>query len=105
MSNPFETIDSRLTSIESLLLDIKHQRTDTAEKKVDQDEILNVRQASEFLNLAVPTIYAMTSNRTLPHSKRGKKLYFSKAELRKWALAGKRNSVKEIRELAKQKTL
>lgn len=105
MSNPFDVIDTRLTTIESLLLDIKHQRTDTAEKKVDEDEILNVRQASEFLNLAVPTIYAMTSNRTLPHSKRGKKLYFSKAELKKWALAGKRNSIAEIRQLAKQRTV
>lgn len=104
MSNPFDVIDTRLTTIESLLLDIKHQRTDTAEKKVDEDEILNVRQASEFLNLAVPTIYAMTSNRILPHSKRGKKLYFSKTELKKWALAGKRNSIGEIRQLAKQKT-
>ena len=106
MSNPFEIIDSRLNSIESLLLEIKQERSDSAtvSKKEAEDDILNVKQASELLNLAIPTIYSLTSNRTLPHSKRGKKLYFSKAELKKWILAGKRNSVREIRELAKQKT-
>lgn len=104
MSNPFETIDSRLTTIESLLLDIKHQRNDIVAKKVDEDEILTVRQVSEFLNLAIPTIYSLTSSRTLPHSKRGKKLYFSKVDLTNWIKSGKRSSVREIQELAKQKT-
>lgn len=97
MSNPFETIDSRLTSIESLLLDIKRQRADnTIGKKTDEDEILTVRQASELLNLAIPTIYALTSNRTLPHSKRGKKLYFNKSELIAWVKSGKRKTVSEL---------
>lgn len=96
-NNPFETIDSRLTSIESMLLDIKQQRTDnTVSKKVDEDEILNVKQASELLDLAVPTIYSLTSNRILPHSKRGKKLYFSKSELVAWVQSGKRKTVSEL---------
>ncbi len=97
MNNPFETIDSRLTSIESMLLDIKQQRTDnTISKKVDEDEVLNVKQASELLDLAVPTIYSLTSNRILPHSKRGKKLYFSKSELVAWVQSGKRKTVSEL---------
>jgi len=101
MTNPFETIDSRLTTIESLLLDIKQQREDVAVSKVETDEILNVKQASELLKLAIPTIYALTSNRTLPHSKRGKKLYFSKTELETWIKSGKRSTTQELRDRAK----
>lgn len=98
MSNPFETIDNRLTSIESLLLDIKLSKPESnINKKVDQDEILNVRQASEFLGLAVPTIYSLTSNRILPHSKRGKKLYFNKSELLAWVQSGKRKTTSDLK--------
>ncbi|HEY5746080.1 MAG TPA: helix-turn-helix domain-containing protein [Chryseolinea sp.] len=105
MTNPFETIESRLTSIESLLLDLTQFRSDNSVSKGPaEEEILNVKQASEFLDLATPTIYALTSNRILPHSKRGKKLYFSKSELMQWVLSGKRSTVKELKAKAKLKS-
>lgn len=49
-----------------------------------------VKQAAAFLDLAEQTIYGLTSRNEIPHYKRGKKLYFLKAELEKWMLENRR---------------
>lgn len=94
LNNPFQVINTRLSSIETLLIELR--LSSSTQKETDQEEILNVKQASELLDLAVPTIYAMTSNRILPHSKRGKKLYFQKSELLEWIRAGRKKTRSEI---------
>lgn len=103
MGNPFETIDSRLSTIESLLLDIKHQRVETSPPNRDkEDEFLNVRGTCEFLGVAEPTLYAYSASRKLTSYKRGKKLYFKKSELIQWIQSGRRSNVTELREKAKK---
>lgn len=57
-------------------------------------EHFTVKQAAAFLDLAEQTIYGLTSRNEIPHYKRGKKLYFLKAELEKWMLENRR-SVKQ----------
>lgn len=87
MNNPFETIETRLSTIENLLLDLKHQPTKKAEN--DTDQFLNIQQAAAFLNLAVPTIYSKVSKKELPFMKRSKRLYFSKIELLDYIKSGR----------------
>lgn len=53
-------------------------------------EHFTVKQAAAFLDLAEQTIYGLTSRNEIPHYKRGKKLYFLKAELEKWMLENRR---------------
>ena len=53
-------------------------------------DILDIKQASQFLGLAVPTLYAKVSARSIPHSKIGKKLFFSKRDLEVWIKQGDR---------------
>nr|WP_237421174.1 helix-turn-helix domain-containing protein [Flavobacterium sp. Sd200] len=53
------------------------------------EEILTVSQASEFLNLAVATIYSKVSRNEIPVNKQGKKLYFYKSELIDWIRSGR----------------
>lgn len=55
-----------------------------------QPEHFNVEQAAEFIDLAPQTIYGLTSRNEIPHYKRGKKLYFLKAELVSWMLENRR---------------
>lgn len=62
----------------------------------EDNKLLTVKEAAEFLNLAVPTIYSLSSKQAIPHSKRGKRLYFSKPELKEWVQSGKRKTVEEI---------
>lgn len=61
-----------------------------------QKEILNVSEAAEFLDLAKPTIYSLTSKGVIPHFKRGKKLYFKHSVLMDWIDKGKCKTKAEI---------
>jgi excisionase family DNA binding protein len=50
----------------------------------NQEELFIISEASEFLHLSLPTIYALVSNRKIPFMKKGKRLYFSKKALTEW---------------------
>jgi predicted DNA-binding transcriptional regulator AlpA len=62
----------------------------------EADEIGGVELAMEITGKAKPTIYSLCSERKIPHSKRGKQLYFSRRELLDWIQAGKRKTASEI---------
>ena len=62
----------------------------------DKTDILNITEASAYLKLAKQTIYGFTSRNEIPFIKRGKKLYFRKADLEIWLLKGKRLTREEI---------
>jgi excisionase family DNA binding protein len=66
------------------------------EEKEREDEIGGIELAIEVSGLAKPTIYGLVSRREIPHSKRGKKLYFSRRELKEWLTTGKRKTQDEI---------
>lgn len=66
------------------------------EEKEREDEIGGIELAIEVTRLAKPTIYGLVSERKIPHSKRGKKLYFSRQELKQWLTEGKRKTQDEI---------
>jgi len=66
------------------------------EEKEREDEIGGIELAIELTGLAKPTIYGLVSERKIPHSKRGKKLYFSRKELLEWLTTGKRKTQDEI---------
>jgi excisionase family DNA binding protein len=93
--NPFETIEKRLSYIESLILDIKHQ-PQQVEQKEPSEKLLTVQEAAEFLNLTVPTIYSKVSKGELPVMKRSKRLYFSSTQLMEYIKKGSRKSNAEI---------
>jgi predicted DNA-binding transcriptional regulator AlpA len=60
------------------------------------EEFGGVELASKITGKAVATIYDLVSKRKIPHSKQGKKLYFSKKELLAWIQSGKRKTSAEI---------
>jgi excisionase family DNA binding protein len=101
MNNPFEVIEARLSSIENLILDLKHQpkQVETTEHP---DQLLTIQQAAEFLNLTVPTIYSKVSKRELPVMKRSKRLYFSRIQLMEYVKEGRKKSNAEIEQESNQ---
>ena len=95
MNNPFETIDARLSNIETLLLDLKHQPIELG-KHSDTDELLTVQQAAQFLSLRVPTIYGLLHKGELPVMKRSKRCYFSKVDLINYLKQGRKKTLAEV---------
>lgn len=69
------------------------------------DEFLTIKQAAELLSLSVPTVYGLVSRAEIPVSKRGKRLYFSMAELMEWIKAGRKKTTTEIAAEAEQYTV
>jgi hypothetical protein len=94
--NSFDDITERLVRIENYLLELV--RSKPRETLEEPDKLLNVGETAQLLKLRPPTIYSMVSRGFLPVSKRGARLYFSRNELLKWALDGKRKTKEEIRE-------
>jgi predicted DNA-binding transcriptional regulator AlpA len=92
MNNPFETIDSRLSNIEALLLDIKHKESFSTP---EADQFLNIQQASELLNLSVPTLYGYSQRREIPVNRRAGRLYFSRHDLIEWVKQGRKISTSD----------
>jgi len=53
------------------------------------EKLLTIKEAAEFLNLTVPTLYSKVHKRTIPFMKKGKRLYFSSVELMNYIKEGK----------------
>ncbi len=68
-------------------------------------DILNIKEASEFLKLKITTLYEKTSRKQIPHFKKGNKLYFYLSELQNWIKQGKVKTREEIESEAVTYTL
>lgn len=64
--------------------------TEQAEKPIKMQE------ASELLDLAIPTIYSKVSRGELPAMRRGNRLYFLRSELLAYLKAGRKKSSEDI---------
>ncbi len=70
-----------------------------------QNEILNLDEASKLTRLAKSTIYGLVSQRKIPFFKRGRVLRFKRSELIEWIESGRKKTVDEIRQEADQKVI
>ena len=64
--------------------------------KPEVRDILDIKQASDFLRLKLNTLYEKTSQKMIPHFKKGNKLYFNRAELQAWVTGGKVKTTDEL---------
>lgn len=97
MENPFELILKKLDTIEQLLRNAPQPIFQT---KADVREVLNLEQAAEYVSLSKSAIYKKTSERNIPHFKKGKKLYFKRFELDAWLTGEKVDTNAEIEKIA-----
>lgn len=93
MNNPFEVFDMRLSNIENLLLNLKHNPAQPPQP--DPDQLLTIQQAGELLCLTVPTMYSLVSRAEVPCMKKHKRLYFSKVDLLNWVKTGRKKTLAE----------
>jgi excisionase family DNA binding protein len=86
----FPLLRKELSELTKLVINLNSQTLPTPEA------LLTIQQASEFLNLSVPTIYSKVSKGELPVMKQGKRLYFSSIELMQFIKDGKKKTYAEI---------
>ena len=105
--NPFTQIAEQLSRIENQNNRIEALLNDKAKQAVSQapptsDKPLNIGQAAELLGMTKGSVYGMVHKKTIPHSKKGKRLYFNKDELLTWVQSGRRQTITEIEQEARQ---
>ncbi|WP_316738497.1 helix-turn-helix domain-containing protein [Pedobacter aquatilis] len=61
-----------------------------------EDELLNVKEAADFLKVTVQSLYAKVNRMEIPVCKPGKRLYFSKSELIAWVEGSRRKTASEL---------
>jgi len=94
MENPFELILDRLNRIENLL---STQRTkESVGSPKPEPGLLTIDQAAKYLCLSKSTIYKMTAERSIPHFKLSKRIYFKAQDLDEWVKNYKVKTVQEI---------
>ena len=97
----FEQLPEALGRVLEELSELKGLITQRQPQATEQqDQLLTIQQAGELLNLSVPTIYGLVSRSEIPHSKPGKRLYFSKKELLEWVQNSRRKTTTEIQAAA-----
>lgn len=68
----------------------------------EEDTLLTIKEVAALLKLSVPSIYRFCGEKSIPHLKKRGKLLFSKTEIIKWAMEGKRKTATEIKEEAEE---
>lgn len=76
MTNPFETLNSRLANIETLLLEIKHQP-----KEEEKPENLTVKETAEVLKVSEQTVHSYIKKGFIPAQKLGRVLLIKRTDL------------------------
>ncbi|MEX0966743.1 MAG: helix-turn-helix domain-containing protein [Bacteroidia bacterium] len=95
-----------LKSISHIIIDMKMDeiilRLDNLQRLIERQgiqtkEVLNFKEACEYLELSQSHLYKLTSAGSIPHYKpNGKKLYFKKSELESWLLRNRNSTQDEI---------
>jgi excisionase family DNA binding protein len=63
-------------------------------------DVLTLSEAAAYTGYSEKYMYQLAFSRQIPYSKRGKYLYFDKAELKQWLLAGRVATKDEIESAA-----
>lgn len=63
---------------------------------VVDDNLLTAEQVAAMLDLSMSAIYANVSQRRIPAYKKGKRLYFDRAEIRAWQKSNKKESADDL---------
>ena len=100
MENPFELILNRLNAIEDLLRTLMKNDKGAVVLTASMPNVINLNQAAEYVSLSKSAIYKKTSERNIPHFKKGKKLYFKRSELDHWLTSMKISTKDEIDQAA-----
>jgi predicted DNA-binding transcriptional regulator AlpA len=96
LPNPFDTLNERLSRIENLLASIINENQKRLPNQADEFKNKSIDLAMAITGLKKKTIYNLVYQRLIPHSKRGKRLYFDERELTDWISKGKRKTLEEL---------
>jgi len=88
--NPFKQINDRITELFTIINELKKGESSLELRTQEEDQLLTLDEAADYLKLSVPSIYRLCKDAQLPSFKKGRKILFYKAELKAWVMEGRR---------------
>jgi excisionase family DNA binding protein len=99
--NVFQILDARLNLIEQLLIEIKHKRIEP-ESAPPARRSMNIDEVCTYTGLCKQSVYKKTSLNEIPHSRRGRRLFFDREIIDLWLLENRRVTTSEAENQAEQ---
>ncbi len=91
----FEELPMAVTKLFERIKKIEKLLKATIKVSREKDDFMDIEEAAKYLRLSPATIYSKVSRHELPANKQGKRLYFSRKELKLWILQGKAKSISD----------
>ena len=84
-----KAVGELLTKVDYVISRLDEKKdADGASTAQDDDQMMTMDEACQFIGKKRSTMYSLTSERRIPYRKRGNKLYFFKKELVEWIQSG-----------------
>lgn len=84
-----KAVGELLTKVDYVISRLDEKKdADGASPTQDDDQMMTMEEACQFIGKKRSTMYSLTSERRIPYRKRGNKLYFFKKELVEWIQSG-----------------
>ena len=84
-----KAVGELLTKVDYVISRLDEKKdADGASPTQDDDQMMTMEEACQFIGKKRSTMYSLTSERRIPYRKRGNKLYFFKKELLEWIQSG-----------------
>jgi len=96
METTFETLPKVVDEIITRLDNIEMLLQKNTVRQEELPPFFSIAEAASFLSLSIPTIYGLVQRADIPVNKKGKRLYFSRAELTEWVKSGRKKTNAEI---------
>lgn len=96
MNNPFEIIETRLSNIEDLILDLKDLSRKPTLVLSDDKDPKDINEIAKLTGYKPKTIYEFCRKNTIPYHKKNGRLFFFKSEIIDWIQLGQQKTVKKI---------
>lgn len=90
-----------MTATKQLLNDVLEKMALMIQTNLATKAVLTLDEAARYTGLSKSTLYKLTSNREIPHSKPfGKRIYFDRIELDNWLKQNRVSTTKEVAQKA-----
>jgi excisionase family DNA binding protein len=101
-----ELLEMKIDELKSIEPDIIEQRFKSIEESLySTKDILNMKDACQFLGFSQSMLYKLTCNGEIPHFKpRGKSIFFEKKELTMWIKNNGEHITRKTRKTTKSQT-
>ena len=105
-----EDVPNEMQLMRQDILDIKNILLNQSSKitlpvaKMPEKELLTVGDVSQMLNLAVGTIYNMSSKQQIPRLKKGRRVYFDRKEIYEWLREDRPKTIQQLQAEAEMET-